>query len=154
MMHAASRSLVRAGLIGILLSIVSAMPAGAIDTETPFNDPILDARYDKLIHELRCMVCLNGTIADSRVDLAADLRREVHRMVADGQTEDEIKTFMQQRYGDSILYNPPVQPNTWALWAAPTVFLLIGLAVVGRIVWQRRNLVVADESSLHEEDHA
>ena len=111
--------------------------AHAVDTEPPFEDPVLNARYQTLIHEVRCLVCQNETIADSNASLAGDLRREIRRMVAEGKSEQEVLDFLVARYGDFALYNPPVQPTTWALWAAPAVFVLIGAVAFAAILRRR-----------------
>lgn len=111
--------------------------ARAVDTEPPFDDPVLNARYQTLIHEVRCLVCQNETIADSNASLAGDLRREIRRMVAEGKSEQEVLDFLVARYGDFALYNPPVQPTTWALWAAPAVFVVIGAVAFAAILRRR-----------------
>ena len=111
--------------------------ARAIDTEEGFDDPVLNERYRALIHEIRCMKCQNQSIADSPIDVAADLRRQVREMMAAGSSDAEIKTFLSSRYGDFILYNPPLKPTTWALWGGPAVLLLLGGFVFARIVGAR-----------------
>jgi cytochrome c-type biogenesis protein CcmH len=109
----------------------------AIDDQNPFPDVALQQRYQMLIGEVRCLVCQNLPIADSDAPLAQDLRREIHGMVEAGQSDDQIVAFLVSRYGDSILYRPPVQANTLPLWAAPFVLLAIGLIVFAWIVRQR-----------------
>ena len=116
---------------------VCAVSALAIDSEPPFPDPTTQARYEHLTHELRCLVCQDETVADSNADLAADFRRQIHAMVAAGKTDAEIKGYMVQRYGDFVLYKPPVQPSTALLWIGPFVLLLIALAVVMMVVKHR-----------------
>ena len=116
---------------------VSAVSALAIDSEPPFPDATTQARYEHLTHELRCLVCQDETVADSNADLAADFRRQIHAMVAAGKTDAEIKGYMVQRYGDFVLYKPPVQPSTALLWIGPFVLLLIALAVVMMVVKHR-----------------
>ena len=111
--------------------------AHAIDSEPPFSDPALQARYTQLTHELRCLVCQDETIADSNADLAADFRRQIHAMVAAGKSEADIKAYMVQRYGDFVLYKPPVQSSTALLWVGPFILLLIGLGVVALVVRRR-----------------
>jgi cytochrome c-type biogenesis protein CcmH len=110
----------------------------AIDTEIAFDDPALNARYLALIREIRCPKCLNESIADSSAPVAADLRREVRRLMGEGKSDDEVKTFMSSRYGDFVLYRPRVNETTWALWAGPFVFLLIGAFVFWRVLAKRR----------------
>ncbi len=120
--------------------------ARAVDTEPPFDDPVLNERYQTLIHEVRCLVCQNETIADSNATLAADLRREIRQMVADGKSEREVLDFLVARYGDFALYRPPVQPTTWALWGAPLLFVLIG-GVAFALVLRRRMAANVDEDA-------
>ncbi|MGH8379132.1 MAG: cytochrome c-type biogenesis protein, partial [Gammaproteobacteria bacterium] len=92
------------------LSCLWLPPAYAIDSEPAFTNPQLQQRYENLIHDFRCLVCFDESIANSDADLAADFRRQVHLMVADGKSDSEIKDFMVKRYGDFVLYKPPVQP--------------------------------------------
>ena len=89
-------------------------------------------RFHALAEELRCLVCQNQTLADSEASLAADLRREVEELMLAGRSDDEIKAYLVQRYGDFVLYRPPVQRNTWLLWGGP-----FALLVIGGIVWWR-----------------
>ena len=104
------------------------------------SDPALEARYRKLTDELRCLVCQNQTIADSNVDLAKDLRRQVRQMMADGATDDEILDYMVARYGDFVRYRPPLTPRTWLLWSAPVLMLVIGLLVGLSIIRRRASM--------------
>jgi cytochrome c-type biogenesis protein CcmH len=133
-------------LVGVLwLAGVSA--AFAIDQEIAFSDPALNARYLSLIREIRCPKCLNESIADSDAPVAADLRREVRRLMSEGKPDAEIKDYLSARYGDFVLYRPRVTETTWALWAGPFVFLLIGGIVFWRIVRSRRGQPLDDEES-------
>jgi cytochrome c-type biogenesis protein CcmH len=109
----------------------------AIDTEVAFPDAARQARYDRWIHELRCVQCQNAAIADSPVGLASDLRRQVKEMIAAGQTDAQIKTFMTERYGDFVLYDPPLTTRTYFLWAAPALFVLIGVGFAARVIVRR-----------------
>src|SRR5690606_7171661 len=84
----------------------------------------------------RCLVCQNQTLADSNAELAADLRRQVETMILAGRSDSEIKSFLVERYGDFVLYRPPMQQNTWLLWIGPFALLFIGALVWWRI--QRR----------------
>ena len=133
-------------LLTLLVVMCLSHPAGAIDTQVAFEDPALQARYEKLSHELRCPMCQNNTIADSPVGISADLRRELHEQIAAGKTDAEILEFMTARYGDFILYNPPVKPKTWLLWAAPGLLLVVGLVSAGVVV-VRRSRVIPDDSA-------
>lgn len=125
-----------------LLSVVLLMawsPARAIDSQGPLPDPELQARYEQLTNELRCLVCQNQTVADSNADLARDLRDQTREMLLEGASDEQIVAFMTDRYGDFVLYRPPLSSRTLLLWAAPALLLLIGLITVGRIV-RRRSL--------------
>lgn len=110
--------------------------AFAIDSEQPFPDPGVQLRYEQLIHGFRCLVCQDETVADSDADLAADFRRQIHAMVAAGKSDDEIKAYMVERYGNYVLYKPPVQQSTWLLWAGP--FILLCIAILSVILVVRR----------------
>jgi cytochrome c-type biogenesis protein CcmH len=124
--------------------------AGAIDTAPAFADPVQQERYSKIIHELRCVQCRSQSIADSNVGLAADLRRQVRELMAAGKSDAQIMQYMRDRYGDYVLYNPPVNSSTWLLWAAP--LLLVGAgAIVAVVVISRKSKLPEDGSA--GEDH-
>lgn len=103
-------------------------------------------RFDRLTRELRCLVCQNQNLADSDAPLAHDLRREVHAMLLAGQSESEIKQFLVQRYGDFVLYRPPMQNNTYLLWLMPLILLLGGAWVLRSSIKQRTALLAENES--------
>lgn len=128
-------------LLGLALACAAllgpAPAAWAIDTQPAFADPALQHRYETLNRELRCLVCQNQPIADSNAGLAVDLRREVKAMIEAGRTDDEIRTFMTDRYGDFVLYKPPVTARTYLLWAAPVILLAIALYAIFSIVRRR-----------------
>ncbi|HEX5421218.1 MAG TPA: cytochrome c-type biogenesis protein [Gammaproteobacteria bacterium] len=121
----------------LLAAVVVAGPAWAVDGQAPFDSPVLEQRYQKLIHEIRCLECLDESIADSNAELAAQFRRQIHIQVAAGKSEQEIIDFLVARYGDFVIYRPPFQPNTWLLWGAPFILLAIGGIVFARIVRNR-----------------
>jgi cytochrome c-type biogenesis protein CcmH len=123
----------------VALCIGFASAAFAIDTEEAFDDPVLNERYRALIHEIRCPKCLNESIAESDAPVAADLRREVRRLIGEGATDADVKTFLASRYGEFVLYRPQLTPTTWLLWGGPFGFLLIGAVVFWRILAARRN---------------
>lgn len=104
-------------------------------------DPAVEQRLTKLSQELRCLVCQNETLADSRADLAEDLREEIRVQIRAGKSDQEIVAFLTQRYGDFILYRPPVRPKTYLLWFGPFILLLAGLAILFRYVKRRRDLI-------------
>jgi len=103
-------------------------------------------RFDKLTLELRCLVCQNQNLADSDAPLAHDLRREVYEMVQSGQNNEDIKKFLVERYGDFVLYRPPVQNNTYLLWLGPLLLLIGGGLVLRSNIKQRTALIDADET--------
>jgi len=120
--------------------------AGAIEPVAgEWNDPQQRALYQHLIHEVRCLVCQNQTIADSNAALAADLRREIREMILAGQSEAEIKQFLVDRYGDFVLYRPPFRAATAILWLAPGLLVLFGGAVLWRTVRRRATLPIDDD---------
>lgn len=110
-----------------------------------FDTPEQERVYNSLIAELRCLVCQNQTIADSNADLAKDLRSQVYKMLQQGKSRQEIVDFMTQRYGDFVLYNPPMKAKTSFLWLAPALFLAIGLLVAWNVMRKKR-LAVRPES--------
>jgi cytochrome c-type biogenesis protein CcmH len=104
----------------------------------------LERRVQKLAAELRCLVCQNQTIADSHADLATDLRRQIREMLQAGKTDQEVLDFMTQRYGDFVLYRPPVKPTTALLWAGPALLVAGGAAA---LIWVlRRRAKMAPEA--------
>jgi len=105
------------------------------------DDPELEKRVFNLSKELRCLVCQNETLADSRADLAVDLRNEVREQMKAGKSDKEIIAFLTARYGDFVLYRPPVRPTTYLLWFGPFVLLVAGLAFLYRYVKRRRTLI-------------
>ena len=113
--------------------------SGAIDAYS-FPDDEMRKRYHALIDELRCPQCLNTNLSGSDSMIASDLRREVHRLVLEGKTDDEVLGFMHDRYGDFILYDPQLKPGTWVLWFGPFVLFLIALGVAYRISTRRRQV--------------
>ena len=134
-------------LLGLLLAWSAAV---AIDTGKAFDDPELQARYEKIIDEVRCLKCQNQTIKDSNAFLAGDLRREIRRMIEEGMSDDEIFDFLVERYGDFALYRPRASGKTLVLWVAPAVFLLGGGVLLFNIVRRRMALPIGEESNNEE----
>lgn len=124
----------------VLLALAWCATAHAIDTEPPLPDPSQQERYESLIHELRCLQCRSQTLADSDVSLAADLRREVRRLIAEGKSDAEVKAFLAARYGDYVFFKPPLNARTWILWFAPGLLLAGGLLIAWRVVRHRAAL--------------
>jgi len=117
-------------LLILLTALLLALAAAAKDAEPVSTDPALEARMMSLAVELRCLVCQNQTIADSHADLAVDLRNQIRDMIAKGQTDDQIRQYMTDRYGDFVLYKPPFKPATALLWVGPPVLLVCALAAL------------------------
>jgi cytochrome c-type biogenesis protein CcmH len=110
----------------LLMFLALAGPVLAADAPLSFDDPAQAQRYHALLAELRCLVCQNQSLEDSHADLAQDLRGEVHEMILQGRSDADILAFMVQRYGDFVLYRPPVRDDTWLLWFGPFAVLLAG----------------------------
>ena len=124
--------------------------ASAIDTAPAFADPVQQERYSQIIQQLRCVQCRSQSIADSNVSLAADLRRQVRELMAAGKSDTEIMQYMTDRYGDYVLYDPPVAPRTWLLWAAPLLLVGIGALVAVVVILRKSKL---PEDGNEGEDH-
>src|SRR5215510_3743318 len=134
-----------------LLLLCSLVLAVAAQEAKPLaEDPELEKRLMNLSKELRCLVCQNETLADSQADLAQDLRAQIREQMRAGKTDKEIVSYLTDRYGQFVLYRPPVTPTTYLLWFGPFIFLLAGLVVLFRYVKQRRQLI--PESSLSVEE--
>ena len=138
-----------AGLLLCLLATV--VPAQVQIEDQPSDDPVIEQRLAKLSHELRCLQCQNQTLADSPAGIAADLRREIRAQMKAGKSDEEIKVFLTQRYGDFILYRPEVRPTTYLLWFGPFIFLLGGLAVLFYYIKRRRDAI--SEQPLSADEH-
>jgi cytochrome c-type biogenesis protein CcmH len=132
----------------LLLAPAAAFAAEAVPTE---KDPVSAERAVKLGEKLRCLVCQNQTIGESNAELAVDLRRQVREQIAAGKSDDEIVDYMVKRYGDFVLYQPPVKATTLLLWGGPALLLLLGAFVLVRIIQGRRR--TAEEPPLTAEEH-
>ena len=119
----------------VLFALLLAAGAAALAQEPlVFDDAAQEERYNALTMELRCTVCQNQSLADSDAPLAQDLRAEIYDMMMAGRSDEQIKTFMIERYGDFVLYRPPVQGNTLALWVIPVALLFLGAVAVFFVV--------------------
>jgi len=134
-------------LLSFLTLSLFATVAYAVDTEEALDDPVLQARYERIIDEVRCLKCQNTTIKDSNAFLAGDLRREIRHMLEDGLTDEQIFDFLVERYGDFALYKPRASGKTLILWIAPALFLLGGAYVLVNIVRRRMTLPIDDDSA-------
>ena len=144
---------VRALLIVLLATLIATAPAfaqtGTYNPDTP-ADPATESRLKHLSEELRCLVCQNQTIADSNADLAIDLRRVVRAEILAGKSDGEIKDYLVARYGDFVLYRPPIQGNTVLLWGGPFALLAIGLVVwmfIGRRKTATQPTTISDDDA-------
>ncbi len=114
-------------------------------------DPVLEKRLISISEEMRCLVCQNESLSGSRSDLAQDLRREIRDLIQQGKTDAEIRTFMVDRYGDFILYRPPVKPTTWLLWMGPFVLMIGGIAAL--LMYLRRRNTQVPSTALTDDDN-
>jgi len=134
-------------LLILILSLT--LSVSVLAQNSPVQEPMVfetqqqEDRFNQLTQELRCLVCQNQNLADSDAQLAHDLRAEVHEMLLTGKSNDEIKLFMVERYGDFVLYRPPVQENTYLLWAAPLVLLLLGALFLRANIKKRTALLTS-----------
>ena len=129
-------------VMALLLTPVFAGPVVTYE----FASEEQEALFNKLSNELRCLVCQNQAISDSNADLAKDLRDEIYGMLQQGMSEEEIVEFMVVRYGDFVLYNPPLKPMTWLLWFGPAFALLAGFFFVVRIIKKQKKSAVTEMS--------
>ncbi len=120
--------------------------ANAIDAGKAFDDPEMQARYEKIVSEVRCLVCQNQTIKDSNAFLADDLRREIRRLMNEGKTDAEVYDFLVTRYGDFVLYRPRMRGKTMVLWIAPFLLIAVGGIVAVKVVRGRMSLSIDDDS--------
>lgn len=137
----------------LFLLLICALPGFALAKEAKSisDDPELEKRLMALSEQLRCLVCQNETLAGSHADLAADLRQQIREQMKAGKTDKEIVAFLTERYGDFILYNPPVNRRTYLLWFGPFILLGGGLFAFYRYIGHRRELI--SEQPLSAEEH-
>jgi cytochrome c-type biogenesis protein CcmH len=135
----------------IFLATLIALSLGSVfarDAAPLADDPVTEQRLISISEEMRCLVCQNESLAGSRSDLANDLRREIRILISEGKSDDQIRSFMVERYGDFVLYRPPVKPVTWLLWIGP--FVILGIGITGLLMYLRRrnssvpNVVLTD----------
>ncbi len=136
-------------LMVLMFSLIGLWGLNAVAGEAQplADDPLVEARLVAIAEELRCLVCQNESLASSHAELAEDLRREVRKLIRQDMSDAQIKTYLVERYGDFVLYRPPVKPLTWPLWFGP--FMLLGLAVWGlwRYLRLRKALLQQPDSS-------
>jgi cytochrome c-type biogenesis protein CcmH len=136
-------------MAALVLAAIAGSALGAADstvnTYGEIANPALQARYEHVTQDLRCLVCQNESIADSNVELASDLRRQVREMLIAGKSDDEIFKFMTDRSGEFVRFNPPLTPKTWLIWGAPFIMVVVGAIVIIRVARHRASLPVDDE---------
>lgn len=133
----------------LLLDLFTAAQAATLEGYT-FDEPRRAEEFRSIIEEMRCLVCQNESLAGSNADLAADLRDEIYEMMKQGQGKEEIINFMVARYGDFVLYNPPLKPTTYPIWFGPLIVFIIGGIVLFRIL-RRKSVSREAELSVEEE---
>lgn len=144
----------RLAILSLILLTAAGFSISAKEARPSAADPALEERVMKLSRELRCLVCQNETLADSRADLAEDLRVQIREQMKAGKSDKEIINYLTTRYGKFILYNPPVDPTTYLLWFGPFVLLLAGLLLLFRYVKQRSGLIAESPLSTEERRRA
>jgi len=140
-------ALALAGVFGMLACSAAAPSAEAngVDANGQLVNRALQTRFERIAGELRCLVCQNESIADSNVELAGDLRRQVREMLVAGKSDDAIFKFMTDRYGEFVRFNPPLEPKTLLIWGAPFIMLLLGGGIIYRVARQRSRMPLDDE---------
>jgi cytochrome c-type biogenesis protein CcmH len=130
----------------LLIVCLGFTAAGAVtpaaDANGQLEDPALQARFESITKNLRCLVCQNESVADSNAQLAGDLRRQVGEMLVAGKSDDEIFKFMTDRYGDFVRFNTPLEPKTLFIWGAPFILMIVGSFIVVRIARQRAHMPI------------
>lgn len=139
-------------VIVAILALVLALPVFANEAAPAADDPVLEKRVMRLAAELRCLVCQNQTLADSHADLAVDLKNQIRSQMKDGKSDAEIRDFMVVRYGDFVLYKPPLKSTTLVLWIGPFLLLVIGAS--GLVIYLRRRRERVTETELTPEERA
>jgi cytochrome c-type biogenesis protein CcmH len=132
-------------LVGIIGAFACSAATQAVDANGQLEDHALQARFERIAQDLRCLVCQNESIADSNVELASDLRRQVREMLVAGKSDDAIFDFMTDRYGEFVRFSPPLEPKTLLIWGAPFIMLLLGGVIIYRVVRQRSRMPLDDE---------
>ena len=134
----------------VIASIFILQLSYANDAAPLADDPVIEQRLISISEEMRCLVCQNESLAGSRSDLANDLRREIRKLIKEGKSDEQIRSFMVDRYGDFVLYRPPVKPITWLLWIGPFVILMIGIGFLFSYLRRRNANVLTKELTAEE----
>ncbi len=155
MRHSAVPTLRSWPLLVLLLALIWLAAVGASvagEAAPAVDDPVLEARVMDIASELRCLVCQNQTIADSHAELAVDLRKQVREMLQRGDNREQIVAYMTARYGDFVLYRPPLRQSTALLWFGPAILLLGGIVVL-LLVLRRRTRLPDDQFEAEPDGH-
>ena len=140
------------GALLLFVALLVAAPLHAKQAVPAADDPVAEKRAVTLEQQLRCLVCQNETIAASQADLAKDLRKEIREQIKAGRTDDQIKQYLVDRYGDFVLYDPPLKATTVLLWGGPFALLLGG--IIALFVYMRRRRGRVEQSGLSDEQRA
>jgi cytochrome c-type biogenesis protein CcmH len=132
-------------LAGVFGTFACSAAMQGVDANGQLEDQALQARFERIAQQLRCLVCQNESIADSNVELAGDLRRQVREMLVAGKSDDAIFKFMTDRYGEFVRFSPPLEPKTLLIWGAPFIMLLLGGGIIYRVARQRSRMPLDDE---------
>lgn len=132
-----------AAAAGLMLALAAWAAGDVTPSAAPPDEAAVEARLRQVATELRCLVCQNQTIADSQSGLAQDLRDEARALIRRGASDDEVRRYMTERYGDFVLYRPPLKPTTWLLWAAPALLVAAGGALLVLTLRRRARLPAA-----------
>ena len=138
----------------LVLALCALVAASAKEATPLAEDPVVEQRLIAISEEMRCLVCQNESLAGSRADLAQDLRRELREQIRQGKSDEDIKTYMVSRYGDFVLYRPPLKPITWLLWGGPFLAMLVGLIALLRYLRRRSSALPSAELSEEERQRA
>lgn len=131
----------RSAIVSVVLGLLIAGGGAAAREAVPASaDPALEQHVLRIAAELRCLVCQNQSLADSHAPLALDLRQQIREMLRRGDSDAQVRAFMTERYGDFVLYRPPVRPGTWLLWFGPALLLAGGLATLAAVLRRRARL--------------
>ena len=131
---------------GVALALWLAISVVAAAEPVPVLSAPQQARYEAMLPELRCLVCQNESLAESQAPLAEDLRVQIRRHLAAGDSDAQVKAYLTDRYGEFVLYRPPMEPKTWLLWAGPFVLVVAGLAAAARFVVGTRRAAAAHDA--------
>ena len=145
MSRPARRTLASMAALGFFAVLTCSAWGQGTDANGQLEDHALQARFETITKDLRCLVCQNESIADSNVELARDLRRQVREMLVAGKSDDAVFDFMTDRYGEFVRFSPPLEPKTLLIWGAPFIMLLLGGSIIFRVARHRSRMPLDDE---------